>query len=137
MNYLLDTNICIRHLNQRSKAVTDRLHQIPETDIAVCSVVKAELYVGAMKSQEPQKTLRKQQAFVDRFISLPFDDAAASVYARIRAQLEREGTPIGAYDLLIAAIALANGLILVTHNTREYRRIAGLNFEDWEAQTEE
>jgi tRNA(fMet)-specific endonuclease VapC len=71
----------------------------------MCSVVKAELYFGAMKSQEPQKTLYKQQAFAERFKSLPFDDAAASEYARIRAQLEREGTPIGANDLLIAAIA--------------------------------
>lgn len=132
MKYLLDTNTCIRHLNQRSKAVTDHLHQLAETDVAVCSVVKAELYFGAMKSQSPQTTLPKQQAFVERFVSLAFDDAAALIYGRIRAELERAGTPIGPNDLLIASIALANGLILVTHNTQEFSRITGLQTEDWE-----
>ena len=67
-----------------------------------------------------------------QFVSLPFDDAAASVYAIIRAHLESAGTPIGPYDLQIAAIALANGLTLVTHNTREFSRVPGLLLEDWE-----
>src|SRR5688572_5004268 len=101
MKYLLDTNTCIRHLNQRSKAVTDHLHAIPDTDIALCSVVKAELYTGAMKSQMPEKTFAAQRAFTERFISLPFDDGAAVVYARIRALLEQSGTPIGPNDLMI------------------------------------
>ena len=132
MKYLLDTNTCIRHLNQRSKTITDHLLNTPESEIAVCSLVKAELYFGAMKSHEPQKTLLKQRAFVERFVSLPFDDAAAASYADIRAELEKAGTPIGSNDLLIAAIALANGLILVTHNTREFNRVSNLQIEDWE-----
>jgi tRNA(fMet)-specific endonuclease VapC len=101
-------------------------------DIAVCSVVKAELFYGAMKSSSPTQSLRKQQVFLNQFVSLPFDDESTLTYARIRAQLESSGTPIGSYDLMIAAIALANHLILVTHNTREFGRVAGLAIEDWE-----
>ncbi|MBZ0283089.1 MAG: type II toxin-antitoxin system VapC family toxin [Anaerolineae bacterium] len=133
MKYLLDTNICIRHLNQRSQAITERLHKTPESEIVVCSVVRAELYLGAMKSQNVELTMLKQRSFAERFVSLPFDDAAAIIYARIRADLEKVGTPIGSNDMMIAAIALANGLILVTNNTREFGRIAELPLEDWEA----
>ena len=100
--------------------------------VNVCSIVKAEMYAGAMKSNDPARTRSKQQAFLAQFISLPFDDAAAEVYAIIRTHLEAQGTPIGPYDLQIAAIALANNLILVTHNTREFSRIPGLMLEDWE-----
>jgi tRNA(fMet)-specific endonuclease VapC len=67
-----------------------------------------------------------------RFVSLPFGDEAAIVCGQIRARLASAGTPIGAYDLQIAAIALANNLTLVTHNTREFGRIEGLQVEDWE-----
>jgi tRNA(fMet)-specific endonuclease VapC len=70
--------------------------------------------------------------FLNQFVSLPFDDIAAEIYGRERARLTLVGTPIGANDLLIACIALANGLTLVTHNTREFSRINGLRLEDWE-----
>lgn len=69
---------------------------------------------------------------MNQFISLPFDDFAANTFGIIRSQLEIRGMPIGAYDLQIAAIALANNLILVTHNTRELERVQGLQLEDWE-----
>lgn len=131
MKYLLDTNICIRHLNQRSPSITARLAATDENEIAVCSVVKAELYLGAMKSQTPEATISKQRAFLERFVSLAFDDAAIH-YAQIRAKLEIAGTPIGANDLMIAAIAVTNDLTLVTNNTREFGRIARLQIEDWE-----
>lgn len=107
-----------------------RLHRPDE--IQVCSVVKAELFAGAEKSTDPTPTLARQQAFLSRFVSLPFDDLAADVYGRIRAHLESAGTPIGPYDLQIAAIALAHGLILVTHNMDEFSRVPGLSLEDWE-----
>jgi tRNA(fMet)-specific endonuclease VapC len=132
MIYLLDTNTYIRHLNQRSPSITARLQKVEETDIAVCAIVKAELYAGAMKSQSPDITLAKHRAFTERFYSFPFDESAVLVYARIRSTLEQSGTPIGANDLLIAAIALANKLILITHNTREFGRITKLQLEDWE-----
>lgn len=132
MKYLLDTNICIRHLNQRSPAITQRLYEVPETDIVVCSVVKAELYAGAMKSNNPQQTFNKQQMFLNRFVSLPFNDVAAREYARIRAGLERKGQPIGPYDMQIAAIAIVHNLTVITANTREFGRVDGLQVENWD-----
>ncbi len=132
MKYLLDTNTCIRHLNQRSPAIIRKLSSLPPEDIAVCSIVKAEWFAGAAKSNNPATTFAKQQTFLNRFVSLSFDDRAAAVYGPMRARLEELGTPIGPLDMLIAAIAAANGLILVTHNTGEFSRIGGLKIEDWE-----
>jgi tRNA(fMet)-specific endonuclease VapC len=100
----------------------------------VCSVVKAELCYGAMKSANPERNFALQQAFLKQFVSLPFDDFAATTFGTIRAQLEIKGTPIGAYDSQIAAIALVNDLTLVTHNTREFERVEGLQLEDWEVE---
>lgn len=132
MKYLLDTNTCIRYLNGRSPEVFKRLNETEETDICVCSVVKFELRYGALRSEYVEKTLEEQRQFLDRFVSLPFDDAAHIHAARIRADLAQAGTPIGPNDLLIAAIAMANGLTLITHNTSEFGRVAGLKIEDWE-----
>ena len=132
MRYLLDTNVCVVYLNGRSNAVRDRLISTPIKDMAVCSVVKSELFYGAMRSNNPTKTLERQQEFLERFMSLPFGDESAFLFGQIRARLANAGTPIGAYDLQIAAIALANNLILVTHNTREFERVNGLQLEDWE-----
>ena len=132
MTYLLDTNTCIRYLNGRAIQVRERLRTLAVQEICVCAVVKAELYAGAMKSSDPATTLAKQRSFLDQFASLPFDDAAAEVYGRLRAHLEQRGTPIGPYDLMIAAIALAHSASLVTHNTREFSRVPGLRLEDWE-----
>ena len=86
-----------------------------------------------MKSRDPTRAIRAQRSFFSRYRSLPFDDVAADVYGRIRAELESKGTPIGPNDLLIAAIAVANDLTLVTHNTNEFSRVTGLVLEDWEA----
>lgn len=134
MRYLLDTNVCVMYLNGRSTSVRDRLHSTALEKMAVCSVVKAELFYGAMRSNNLARTLARQQVFLASFASLPFDDDAAIVCGRTRARLASAGTPIGACDLLIAAIALANNLILVTHNTREFGRVDGLQVEDWEVE---
>lgn len=132
MRYLLDTNVCVVYLNGRSASVRDRLLATPAEEIAVCSVVKAELFYGAFRSNNPKRTSERQQAFLSRFVSLPFDDEGALLAGQIRAKLASAGTPIGSYDLQIAAIALANNLILVTHNTREFERVDELRVEDWE-----
>ncbi len=92
------------------------------------------MYFGSLKSQNPKRSRAKQDDFLRQFDSLPFDDDAAEEYADIRAYLETRGKPIGTRDMLIAAIARANGLVVVTHNTKEFRRIPGLNIEDWEAE---
>lgn len=132
MKYLLDTNTCVRHLNQRSPAIIQRLNSIPPYDIAVCSIVKAELFAGAAKSHTPDRTLAKQVEFLNSFESLPFDDKTAAVYGPLRARLEKLGTPIGPLDMLIAAIAITHDLTLVTHNTAEFSRVDNLKIEDWE-----
>jgi len=85
-----------------------------------------------MRSVNPAQSLAKQREFLDRFISLPFDDRAAEFYGQIRARLTAQGLPIGPNDLMIASIVLSNQLILVTHNIREFSRVDGLQIEDWE-----
>ncbi|MFQ5602231.1 MAG: type II toxin-antitoxin system VapC family toxin [bacterium] len=135
MSYLLDTNTCIRYLNGTSKSVRLNLESRQPEDIILCSVVKAELFYGAMKSAKPRKNLQRIEKFFEPFISLPFDDRASKVYGKIRCDLEKSGTPIGPNDLLIAAIAVANEVILVTHNVKEFRRIRGMSLEDWEGKS--
>ena len=133
MKYALDTNTCIRIINGRSPEARAKLLTVPNSDIVVCSVVRAELWYGAAKRQTPERTLEKQMLFLRPFQTLPFDDAAARTYARIRSELERAGTPIGPLDMLIAAITLTHNLTLITHNTREFQRVQGLQIEDWQA----
>lgn len=130
--YLLDTNVCIIYLKGKSLAVKQHFDSLKRNNIAVCSVVKAELFYGSMRSNNPQKALQVQQTFLNQFISLPFNDACTLIYGKIRAKLAKAGTPIGSNDLLIASIALANNLILVTHNVSEFSRVPGLKLEDWE-----
>jgi tRNA(fMet)-specific endonuclease VapC len=87
MIYLLDTNVCARYLNGKSLAIRQRLRSTNLADIAVCSVVKGELFYGAMKSNNFEKTLHRQQEFLKLFVSLPFDDDASFIYGRIRGEL--------------------------------------------------
>jgi tRNA(fMet)-specific endonuclease VapC len=133
MRFLLDTNSCIIYLRGKNLALKQRL-EFYRQEVAVCSVVKAELFYGSMKSANPEKNLRLQSEFLAQFISFPFDDIAADLFGTIRSQLESKGTPIGSYDLQIAAIALAHHLTLVTHNIREFSRVEGLPWEDWESE---
>lgn len=130
--YLLDTNVCIRYIFGRSVSLRDKIITTATSKISVCSVVKAEMFYGAMKSQNPRKSLNEQREFLDQFQSLPFDDESAFIFGEIRAGLAGKGTPIGGYDIQIAAIALANDLILVTRNTGEFSRVGRLKLEDWE-----
>ena len=92
MIYLLDTNACIVYLNRPMSGVRSRLETLSPEDVAVCSIVKAELFYGAMRSNNPERTLALQQEFINRFISLPFDDRSAIISSHIRAQLAAFGT---------------------------------------------
>jgi tRNA(fMet)-specific endonuclease VapC len=132
MIYLLDTNVCIIYMNGKNDFLRHNFKSHSDADIVVCSVVKSELFYGAKKSNNPSRSLALQKAFLSRFISLPFDDTAAEIFGTIRTRLNTLGTPIGPYDLQIAAIALANDLILLTHNIYEFSRVEGLRIEDWE-----
>ncbi|MEH2422392.1 MAG: type II toxin-antitoxin system VapC family toxin [Nostoc sp.] len=134
MIYLLDTNACIIYLNGRNLNLRRRLENHSDLDIVVCSTVKAELFYGAKRSNNPDRNLTLQKGFLSRFTSLPFDDIAAEIFGDIRSHLANLGTPIGPYDLQIAAIALANNLILVTHNVDDFTRVEGLQLEDWKVE---
>ncbi len=133
MKYLLDTNLCINFLRGRTSSLKARFMTVPRSQKYLCPVVQAELYFGAYNSAYPQAGLEILQQFLVGFPVLPFDQAAAKKYGEIRARLTRQGNLIGPYDLQIAAIALANGAVVVTHNTEEFGRVAGLEVEDWEA----
>jgi tRNA(fMet)-specific endonuclease VapC len=127
---LLDTNIWIAFL-KRDRSVLARLRETSATEIRLCSVVKAELLYGARKSQRVHENLRTLETLFGLYESLAFDDEAAHRYGMLRAQLERDGKPIGGNDLLIAAIAIALDLVVVTRNEREFRRVPGLRLERW------
>jgi len=130
--YLLDTNVCIMYLKGKSPSINHHLDNLEPEKIAVCSVVKAELFYGSMRSNNPQKAVNVQKMFIQQFISLAFDDDCAEIYGNIRADLANIGTPISSNDIQIASIALVNNLILVTHNVREFSRVKELQIEDWE-----
>ena len=132
MKYLLDTNVCINAMHQRHPILTQRFLAIPAQDKIICSIVRAELYYGAYKSQRQQSSLADLQTFLQPFPNLDFDIAAARVCGEIRADLARKGTPIGPNDIQIAAIALVHRLTIITHNTREFGRVQNLILEDWE-----
>jgi tRNA(fMet)-specific endonuclease VapC len=132
MRYLLDTNTCIRYINGRAPRIFEHMQDIPDADIAISSVTKGEMFAGSARSQSPQHSRAKQDAFFVRFAGLDYDEAAANEFGRVRAYLENAGTPIGPYDMQIAAIAILHDLILVTHNVKEFDRITWLKINDWE-----
>ena len=129
--FLLDTNICIHLLNQADARVRCHFEARSPMEIALCSVVKAELWFGAWRSQRVDANLQRLRMFFAPLHSLPFDDRCAEHYGSIRADLAARGRAIGPNDLLIAATARAHGAVLVTNNTREFDRITGLALEDW------
>lgn len=131
MIYLLDTNAWIEVLNNPQGHLASKLAAHAPRDIALCSVVLAELVVGAYKSSQPAANLLMIQQLTQQFACLAFDEASADPYAQARCHLEKIGLPIGPYDLQIAAIALQFGLIVVTHNVAEFSRVPGLAVEDW------
>jgi len=133
VTHLLDTNSCVDHLCRGAASnVTAKLAAAASGSVVRCSVVVAELLYGANRSARKAQTLSQVRVFCRNFRSLAFDDPAAEEYGWVRAHLAGLGTPIGPNDLLIASIALANGLTLVTHNTSEFSRVPGLNLEDWQ-----
>lgn len=130
--YLLDTNVCIRLLNEAHTGVLRHFQANSPKDIVLCSVVKAELFFGARHSQRVEANLQRLKVFFSPLASLPFDDRCAEQYGAIRADLLSQGKPIGPNDMMIAAIARAHDATLVTHNLGEFGRIIGLRMEDWE-----
>jgi tRNA(fMet)-specific endonuclease VapC len=131
MKYLLDTNVCVDYLNGRYPPVARAIQESSPDDLCVSSVVVAELRYGAEKSTERRRNHARLDVFLAEIPCVDFDRHAASVYGRVRAALERRGTLIGPYDLQIAAHALALGVVLVSDNIREFRRVRRLRVVNW------
>ena len=131
MAYLLDTNTCIQILNGQPATVAALKARTPDA-MRLCSIVVSELSYGAHNSRNADANLVRLRQFCAPYQSLPFDDRAADECGQIRAALRKQGRPIGANDLLIAAIARVNDLVLVTNDTSEFRRVPGLRLEDWQ-----
>lgn len=129
MLYLLDTNACIALLNGRPPSLVDRVRRHASSEFGLPAPVAYELYYGAFKSRYTDMNLELLDLIA--FEIVPFDAADARAAGAVRAKLEAIGRPIGPLDTLIAGQALARGLVLVTANTQEFARVAGLHCEDW------
>ena len=128
---MLDTNICIFIIRQSSSQVLHRIEKTPPGQIALSAITVAELQYGVFKSSRPGKNAEALSKFLNPFQVLHFSEKDTMTYGRIRSDLERKGTIIGSFDLLIAAHAISNSLILVTNNRKEFSRVEGLQIEDW------
>lgn len=131
MRYLLDTSICIYAIKARPAAVLERLRAMSAADVGLSSITCYELWYGVHKSQHPRKNGSALNAFLDGFHQIAFDQDDAEECGKLRSQLAAKGTPIGPYDLQIAAQARRRSLILVTNNLSEFRRVSGLKLENW------
>ncbi len=131
MSFLLDTNACIALLKGTDADLAKRLRVSKPEQFKLCSPVKAELFYGARKSERVNDNLALLTKFFEPFESFTFDDSAAEQYGIVRAILSRSGNPIGSNDLLIASIALAHDLTLLTKNLREFVKVPGLRTESW------
>src|ERR1700722_5902247 len=127
---MLATNLCVRLLRDRPQGLRERFNAEADA-LCLSTIVLTELLHGAEKSAAPIKNRREVLHFADRLDVLVFDETAAAHAANIRAVLERQGFPIGGYDLLIAGHARSRGLTVITGNLREFRRVGGLRAEDW------
>jgi tRNA(fMet)-specific endonuclease VapC len=128
---LLDTNAVIALVTRRSEALLQRVEAAEPDSLGVSSVVAHELYYGAYRSQKVAFNLETLRLLFADLAILDFDREDARVAGEIRADLKRRGMPIGPYDVLIAGQAKARSLTLVTNNTGEFSRVAGLRVEDW------
>jgi len=129
--YMLDTNICIYIIKERPEQVIERLRHTRISDVGVSTITLSELEYGAAKSSRPEQNKVAILEFLAPLEILPYDDMAAREYGKTRAYLEKQGTPVGSMDMLIAAHALSLKCILVTNNESEFRRIPALKIENW------
>lgn len=129
--YILDTNICIYIIKKKPQKVFNRFKQLTPGAVGISSITVAEMQYGIGKSSKPVRNHEALDQFLLPLDILDFYALAAIEYGKIRSALEKQGTPIGSLDMLIAAHAQSVGAILVTNNTKEFRRITGLKIENW------
>jgi len=131
MKYLLDTDICINIIRSKEDSLLRMVCSQELEQMSISSITVAELEFGAAKSSKPDQNFLALTQFLTPLRTRDFDKKAAHCYGELRATLESEGKRIGAMDMLIAAQALADDLVLVTNNYREFGRIKGLSTESW------
>ena len=129
--YYLDANTCIYYLSGKYNSVKDKLISISPSEIAIPSIVKAELVLGAYKSKHRDANMEKLERFLQPFEIISFEDQMTYQYAEIRSDIERKGKVIGPNDILIASIVKYHDGILVTNNIDEFERVIGLKIENW------
>ena len=131
MRYMLDTDTASYSIRGSFPALDARFAKVAARDMAISVITRAELLFGLEKRGNPRGLARVVHAFLDRMTILPWDNAAADTFAKVRAQLERQGTPIGFADTMIGAHALALKAVLVTNNLKHFQNVRGLRFENW------
>ena len=131
MRYMLDTNICIYTIKHKPEKVFQRLQEINPEDICVSSVTYAELVHGVEKSAAVEKNRLALLMLLAKIEILNFDVDAADCYGKIKADLDKKGTPIDPLDMMIAGHAMSMGYAVVTNNVKEFSRVQGLILENW------
>ena len=131
MRYMLDTNICIYVIKHKPEKVFQKLQTIHPEDVCISSVTYAELVHGVEKSAAVEKNRLALSMLLANMEILDFDAVAANCYGKIRADLEKKGTPIGPLDMMIAGHAQSLGYTIVTNNVKEFSRVAALKIENW------
>ena len=131
MRYMLDTNICIYAIKNKPEQVLMRLQEHDPAEICISSVTYAELVHGVEKSKAIEKNRVALALLLANSEIMSFDSLAAESYGKVRADLEKAGTPIGPLDMMIAGHAKSKGYIVVTNNTKEFERVKGLKIENW------
>ena len=130
LKYMLDTNICIFTVKNKPQEVREAFNRY-QGQLCISAITLMELIYGAEKSAAPEKNLAVVESFAARLDVLNYDQEAAAHSGQLRAELAKNGKPIGPYDQMIAGHARSQGLILVTNNLREFERVPGLRVEDW------
>ena len=130
MTYLLDTDTCIYWMKNRY-SIGEKITQIGWDKISICVITAAELYHGAYNSSRVTENLSRAEFFIQQLPVLPLTDRTLRCFGELKSQLRRIGKPITDFDLMIASVALTEGKILVSNNTRHYNRIPGLQLENW------
>ena len=129
--FLLDTNICIYIIKKKPPSVLARFEQIDPSALGISIITLAELEYGAAKSSNPRKNYQVVEDFVRYLDVFSWERPVSRIYAEIRADLNKKGTPIGLLDTQIAAHCLSLDRVLVTNNEREFLRVSGLSVENW------
>jgi tRNA(fMet)-specific endonuclease VapC len=131
MKYMLDTSTCIYIIKRKPAQVIDRFRKLQVAQVGISTITLSELEYGVIKSSRPEQNHLALVQFLAPMEILSYGDEAAQHYGRLRVYLEKQGTPIGALDMLIAAHALSKDCVLITNNVKEFERVPNLKINNW------